>query len=31
MGLTLGATLLKSFELDATKAVTKLRDCSGNR
>ena len=28
VGLTLGATLLTSFKLDASQAVTKLRECS---
>ena len=28
VGLTLGATLLTSFKLDASEAITKLRECS---
>ena len=33
MGLTLGGTLLTSFKLNASEAITKLRECSlsGNR
>jgi hypothetical protein len=31
MGLTSGSTLLKSFKLDASEAITKLRECSEGR